>query len=87
MTLSSPADTHLISQLRLGTTNRLIPGKPTPWDHAFPPVLRPLVRAYLLGYASTVAPRLLTLVLQHLTRRRKGHDYGLLEEKDKGKIL
>lgn len=35
-----------------------------------PPVLRPLVRAYLLGYASAVAPRLLTLLLQHISRRR-----------------
>lgn len=33
-------------------------------------MLRPLVRAYLLGYASSVAPRLLTLLLQHVTRRR-----------------
>ncbi|KAL2021185.1 hypothetical protein VTK56DRAFT_7491 [Thermocarpiscus australiensis] len=40
------------------------------WDEAVPPMLRPLVRAYLLGYASTVAPRLLTLLLQHLTRRQ-----------------
>jgi hypothetical protein len=33
-------------------------------------MLRPLVRAYLLGYVSSVAPRLLTLLLQHLTRRK-----------------
>jgi len=72
MTLSSAADTHLIPQLRGKTAGRLISAKNTPWDHAIPPVLRPLVRAYLLGYASTVAPRVLTLVLQHLTRRRKG---------------
>lgn len=37
---------------------------------SFPPALRPLVRAYLLGYVSAVAPRLLTLILQHLSRRR-----------------
>ncbi|KND94506.1 hypothetical protein TOPH_01087 [Tolypocladium ophioglossoides CBS 100239] len=37
---------------------------------SLPPALRPLVRAYLLGYASAVAPRLLTLILQHLSRRR-----------------
>lgn len=36
-----------------------------------PPVLRPLVRAYLLGYASAVAPRLLTLVLQQVLKRRR----------------
>ncbi|KYK55751.1 uncharacterized protein DCS_07715 [Drechmeria coniospora] len=37
---------------------------------SLPPALRPLVRAYVLGYASAVAPRLLTLVLQHLSRAR-----------------
>ncbi|KAF5025348.1 hypothetical protein F66182_2577 [Fusarium sp. NRRL 66182] len=36
-----------------------------------PEILRPLVRAYLLGYASAVAPRLLTLILQHVARRRR----------------
>ncbi|KAF4975606.1 hypothetical protein FZEAL_7636 [Fusarium zealandicum] len=36
-----------------------------------PEILRPLIRAYLLGYASAVAPRLLTLVLQHVARRRR----------------
>ncbi|KAK0741000.1 integral membrane protein [Schizothecium vesticola] len=39
------------------------------WDRPIPvpPILRPLVRAYLLGYASAVAPRLLTLLLKHAT--------------------
>lgn len=39
------------------------------WDTHIPvpPILRPLVRAYLLGYASAVAPRLLTLLLKHVT--------------------
>ncbi|CCT67295.1 related to integral membrane protein [Fusarium fujikuroi] len=36
-----------------------------------PEILRPLIRAYLLGYASAVAPRLLTLVLQHVAKRKK----------------
>ncbi|KAI0831600.1 hypothetical protein F5Y06DRAFT_201126 [Hypoxylon sp. FL0890] len=40
-------------------------------DESIPPLLRPLIRAYVLGYASAVAPRLLTLVLQYVTRRRK----------------
>ncbi|KAI0020400.1 hypothetical protein F4780DRAFT_370868 [Xylariomycetidae sp. FL0641] len=40
-------------------------------DAAVPAVLRPLIRAYVLGYASAVAPRLLTVVLQHVTRRRR----------------
>ena len=39
---------------------------------AVPPILRPMLRAYLLGYLSAVAPRLLTLLLQRFTRRRKG---------------
>jgi hypothetical protein len=41
------------------------------WDSAIPPILRPLVRAYILGYASAVGPRLLTLLLQHIARRRR----------------
>lgn len=39
-----------------------------------PPSLRPLVRAYVLGYASSVAPRLLTLLLQLATRARRQRD-------------
>jgi hypothetical protein len=38
---------------------------------AIPPFLRPLIRAYLLGYASAVAPRLLTLLLQWFSRGKK----------------
>ena len=44
------------------------------WDSAIPPILRPLVRAYLLGYASAVGPRLLTLLLQHVARRRRNNE-------------
>ncbi|OTB12932.1 hypothetical protein K445DRAFT_76690 [Daldinia sp. EC12] len=40
-------------------------------DESIPPILRPLIRAYVLGYASAVAPRLLTLILKHVTRSRK----------------
>lgn len=40
-------------------------------DQKVPGLLRPLIRAYLLGYASTTVPRLLTLVLAYLTRERK----------------
>ncbi|KAK4122611.1 hypothetical protein N657DRAFT_620536 [Parathielavia appendiculata] len=40
------------------------------WDRSIPPALRPVVRAYLLGYAYAVGPRLLTLLLQHVARRR-----------------
>lgn len=39
-----------------------------PRDALVPALLRPLVRAYILGYASAVAPRLLTLLLQHMSR-------------------
>lgn len=40
-----------------------------------PPILRPAAKAYLLGYASVVGPRILTLLLRHFSkgrRRRKG---------------
>jgi hypothetical protein len=40
-------------------------------ERSIPPVLRPLVRAYVLGYASSTVPRLLALLLAHLSRRRK----------------
>ncbi|EPE07772.1 integral membrane protein [Ophiostoma piceae UAMH 11346] len=43
---------------------------------AIPPALRPVVRAYLLGYASSVGPRLVTVLLSYLAavrrQRRKG---------------
>lgn len=38
------------------------------------PLLRPVLQAYVLGYASSTAPRLLTLLLTHLSRRRKNID-------------
>ena len=41
------------------------------WDEPVPPILRPLVRAYILGYASSVGPRLVTLVLQVVAAGRK----------------
>lgn len=44
------------------------------FERAVPPVLRPVLRAYLLGYASSTAPRVLTLLLLHLSRRRKNID-------------
>ncbi|KAI1811720.1 integral membrane protein [Poronia punctata] len=45
------------------------PRAPKRLDEAIPPLLRPVARAFVLGYASAVAPRLLTLVLQHGVRR------------------
>ncbi len=43
-------------------------------ERGVPPVLRPVIRAYVLGYASSTVPRLLTLFLTHLSRRRKNID-------------
>ncbi|KAI0799409.1 integral membrane protein [Xylaria sp. FL0064] len=40
-------------------------------EKAVPPILRPVLRAYVLGYASAVAPRVLTLILQNGARWRK----------------
>lgn len=62
---------------RLTATAVTVPSTPTSssrkkYDTAIPVILRPLVRAYLLGYASAVGPRLLTLLLQHLTRWKRG---------------
>lgn len=50
-------------------------------DQSIPPILRPVLRAYVLGYASAVAPRLLTLLLQNVakwrSRRRSSRGKGL----------
>lgn len=45
------------------------------FDSVIPAPLQPLVRAYLLGYASSVGPRLLTVLLTYFTalrRKRRG---------------
>ena len=44
------------------------------FEPKIPPLLRPVLRAYVLGYASSTAPRLLTLLLTHLSRKRKNID-------------
>jgi hypothetical protein len=41
-----------------------------------PALLQPLIRAYLLGYASTTVPRLLTLFLAYLSKTRKNSEEG-----------
>ncbi|KAH6640716.1 integral membrane protein [Chaetomium tenue] len=41
------------------------------WDSGIAPILQPLVRAYLFGYAYAIGPRLLTLLLQHAARYRR----------------
>ncbi|PTB67533.1 hypothetical protein BBK36DRAFT_1196982 [Trichoderma citrinoviride] len=50
--------------------------------HFLPAPIRPLVRAYLLGYASAVAPRLLTLILQFISKKRKSKKKYLSADKD-----
>ncbi|KAM0258250.1 hypothetical protein ACHAQJ_003892 [Trichoderma viride] len=49
---------------------------------SLPAALRPLVRAYLLGYASAVAPRLLTLILQFISKKRKSAKKYLSADRD-----
>jgi hypothetical protein len=51
--------------------------QPRVLDKAIPPPLQPFLRAYVLGYASSTAPRLLTLLLTHLGRNRR---YGRKED-------
>ncbi|KAH8178034.1 integral membrane protein [Sarocladium implicatum] len=46
-----------------------------------PTPLRPLARAYLLGYASAVGPRLLTLILQHMSRTLRKRELSSHPEK------
>ncbi|KAI3391540.1 hypothetical protein diail_7160 [Diaporthe ilicicola] len=69
---------------------RAFKSKPARWDRSVPPLLRPLLRAYLLGYAFTVGPRLLALVLHHALKlartRRKAAD-GPHEGKPEPQLL
>lgn len=44
---------------------------PRSWDSGIPHLLKPMVKAYLLGYISSVAPRLSTLLLQYASRKTK----------------
>ncbi|PBP21947.1 integral membrane protein [Diplocarpon rosae] len=43
-------------------------------EQRIPLLLRPILRAYVLGYASSTAPRILTLLLTHRSRRRENVD-------------
>jgi hypothetical protein len=43
-------------------------------EQGVPLALRPVFRAYVLGYASSTVPRVLTLLLTTLSRRRKSVD-------------
>ncbi|CAH0021959.1 unnamed protein product [Clonostachys rhizophaga] len=48
---------------------------------SLPPALRPLVRAYVTGYATTVGPRLLALIVSHISQnRRKSSKQSKTEE-------
>jgi hypothetical protein len=51
-------------------------------EQNIPAVLRPVLRAYVLGYASSTGPRLLTLFLTHLSRRRK----NIVDEKPEASL-
>lgn len=53
-----------------------------------PPALRPLFRAYIFGYASAVAPRLLTMIAQYVTRRRRNAEKLLaVDDRDEVSLL
>ncbi|KAK4190177.1 hypothetical protein QBC35DRAFT_94646 [Podospora australis] len=75
--LPSPSTALQLVPSPSGTSGLRTGRKRLRWDDGIPPILRPILRAYLLGYASAVAPRVLTLVLQYITRRRKQVDAPL----------
>lgn len=41
-----------------------------------PPILRPAAKAYLLGYASVVGPRVLALIVRHVSKQRRRRKEG-----------
>lgn len=49
---------------RISPRNRLL-------EQGIPPALQPIARAYVLGYASSTVPRIMTLVLLYIGRRGK----------------
>lgn len=84
LSMSSPQPSHH-SSVSIRTRTRL-----ARWDSGVPPLLRPLLRAYLLGYAFSVGPRLLALVLHHalkLARRRQKAAGGPAENKPEPQLL
>ncbi|EGO56660.1 hypothetical protein NEUTE1DRAFT_147264 [Neurospora tetrasperma FGSC 2508] len=71
----SPAATGLPSSLRLQLPSARLAPNSKGWkriESHIPLLLRPLVRAYLLGYVSSVAPRLFTLISKHALRWKAG---------------
>lgn len=73
---SSPRQRFIVPQTLSDAAHIPRHGRPRAGlSSAIPPLLQPLVRAYLLGYASSVAPRLLTVLLTYFTalrRKRRG---------------
>ena len=63
---------HLIEHPSL--TMRLSLPRQKSLQYGLPLAVRSILRAYMLGYASSTAPRLLTLLLTQLSRRRKNSD-------------
>lgn len=66
----APASPLQMASLPSRRTNAIVATRTGPgaakWDGSVPPLLRPLVRAYVLGYAFSVGPRLLALILHHV---------------------
>ncbi|OAA52416.1 integral membrane protein [Beauveria brongniartii RCEF 3172] len=60
-----------MSQLGVGTSPSRAAARRPGLPLTVPPALRPVIRAYVLGYASAVAPRLLTLAVQHILKLRR----------------
>ena len=46
------------------------------WDSAVPPILRPAVRAFLLGYTYNVAPRVASIVIRFVVRQLRESGVG-----------
>lgn len=68
---------------RLSSTNAVQSiRRPARWDRSIPPPLRPIVRAYLLGYGFTVGPRVLTLLMYHASKLVRGSKRRAVNDDD-----
>lgn len=84
LSMSSPHPSHH------GSVSIRVRARSARWDRGIPPLFRPLLRAYLLGYAFSVGPRLLALALHHalkLARRRHKAADGAAENKPEPQLL
>jgi hypothetical protein len=73
-----------------GSTSIRLKARAATWDKDVPPLFRPVLRAYLLGYAFSVGPRLLALVLHHAlrtVRRRHKPTGGTAEDNAEPRLL